>query len=106
LDDLDRLLTAPTTERFRYALARDPTATQKTLDLWISWWRDVLLAPKVDAPLTNVDRQIALRDHTDRFEVEQSAAVLEALRSAADRLKPNANTRLTLKVLMLDLPRP
>jgi DNA polymerase-3 subunit delta' len=109
LDDLDRLLGASSAQRFRYAekLARDPTATQETLDLWIGWWRDVLLlAAETGAPLTNVDRQNTLRDHAHRFEVEGSAAVLEALRSAADRLRRNANPRLTLEVLMLDLPHP
>ena len=107
LDDLDRLLTASTTERFRYAakLARDPVATQETLDLWIGWWRDVLLlAAEADAPLTNVDRENRLRGHARRFGVERSAGVIEALRSVADRLKRNANARLTLEVLMLDLP--
>jgi DNA polymerase-3 subunit delta' len=109
LDDLDRLLGASSAQRFRYAekLARDPAATLETLDLWIGWWRDVLLlAAETDAPLTNVDRRSTLRDHAHRFEVEGSAAVLEALRSAADRLRRNANPRLTLEVLMLDLPRP
>jgi len=109
LDDLGRLLGASITGRFRYAekLARDPVATRETLDLWIGWWRDVLLlAAEVDAPLTNVDRQSALHDHARRFGVERSGAVVEALRSAADRLKRNANARLTLEVLMLDLPRP
>ena len=108
LDNLDRLLTASTAERFRYAekLARAPVATQETLDLWIGWWRDVLLlAAEADAPLTNVDRQSGLRDHARRFGVDRSTAVIEALRSAADRLRRNANARLTLEVLMLDLPR-
>ena len=108
LDDLARLLTAPTTERFRYAerIARDSDAVQETLDLWVSWWRDVLLlAAGADAPLTNVDRQSALRDYARRFGLERSAAMVEALRSASDRLKRNANARLTLEVLMLDCPR-
>jgi DNA polymerase-3 subunit delta' len=108
LDDLDRLLGASITERFRYAekLARDPVTTRETLDLWIGWWRDVLLlAAGADAPLTNVDRQRGLRDHARRFGVERSAAVIQALRSAADQLGRNANPRLTLEVLMLDLPR-
>jgi DNA polymerase-3 subunit delta' len=109
LDDLDRLLKdASAIQRFRYAerLARDPVATLETLDLWIGWWRDVLLlAAGTDAPLTNVDRRSALGDHARRFGVERSGAVLNALRNAADRLKRNANARLTLEVLMLDLPR-
>ncbi len=109
LADLDHLLNTSIIERFRYAerLARDPVATQETLDLWIGWWRDVMLvAAETDAPLTNVDRESALRDYAHRFGVERSAAVVEALRSAAERLKRNANPRLTLEVLMLDLPRP
>ena len=108
LDALDQLVAASTVERFRYAekLARKPVATQETLDLWIGWWRDVMLvAAGADAPLTNVDRQDTLRDHARRFGVERSGAVVKALRSAADRLKRNANARLTLEVLMLDLPR-
>jgi DNA polymerase-3 subunit delta' len=108
LDDLVELLGAPTTERFHYAekLARNPAAIQETLDLWISWWRDVmLLAAKADAPPTNVDRHSTLLDHANRFGLEPSAAIVKALRSAADRLRRNANPRLTIEVLMLDLPR-
>jgi DNA polymerase-3 subunit delta' len=108
LDDLNGLLSAPTTERFRYAekLARNPGATQETLDLWISWWRDVmLLAAQADTPPTNVDHRSTLLDHANRFGLKQSAATIEALRSATNRLKRNANPRLTIEVLMLDLPR-
>lgn len=109
LEGMDKLIGASIIERFGYAerLARDPIATQETLDLWIGWWRDVLLAAaEADAPLTNVDRRDTLRDYARRFGVERSAAVVKALRSAVDKLKHNANTRLTLEVLMLDLPRP
>jgi DNA polymerase-3 subunit delta' len=107
LDDLDSLLGASTTERFQYAdkLARSPVAMQETLDLWISWWRDaMLLAAGAHAPLTNVDRHSTLLDHANRFGLEQSAATVQALRSATDRLKWNANPRLTIEVFMLDLP--
>jgi hypothetical protein len=37
--------------------------------------------------------------------VATSAAVVQALRSAVHKLRRNANARLTLDVLMLDLPR-
>jgi DNA polymerase-3 subunit delta' len=108
LDELEDLLRASISERFRYAnqLARDPVIVQETLDLWTGWWRDVLLlAAGADAPLTNVDRQSVLRDHARRFGVTPSAAMVKALCAAADHLKRNANPRLTLEVLMLDLPR-
>ncbi len=107
LDDLERLLGASTIERFRYAerLARDPAAAQEVLDLWLGWWRDVLLlAADADAPLINVDRRDEMHSHALRFGVKRSAAVVEALCNAADRLKRNANLRLTLEVLMLDFP--
>jgi DNA polymerase-3 subunit delta' len=107
LDEMRELLNAPITARFRYAerLARDPIATQETLDLWLGWWRDVmLLAAEADALPTNVDQVSTLRDHARRFGVARSTAMVEALRSASAHLQRNANPRLTLEVLMLDLP--
>lgn len=108
LDELTGLLTASIVERFRYAerLSRDPVAMQEMLDLWLGWWRDVvLLAADVDAPLTNVDRENEARDQARRLGVERSAAILDALRRAIDQLRRNANPRLILEVLLLDLPR-
>lgn len=109
LDDLDELIGASIVKRFKYAekLARNPIATQQTLDLWIGWWRDVLLvASEAETAVTNVDRRKELKTYARRFGVEASAAAVKALRTAADKLGRNANTRLTLEVLMLDLPRP
>jgi len=108
LDDLDRLLAASMTERFRYAekLARTSAAVQEILDLWLGWWRDVmLLAADENALLTNVDCRNMLQDHARRFGVKGSMDVLQALQQAVDRLNCNANPRLALEVLMLDLPR-
>jgi DNA polymerase-3 subunit delta' len=108
LDDLLDLLNAPIIDRFHYAqvLARNPVAMQETLALWISWWRDaMLLAAKTDGALTNVDHHSTLLDHAARYGVERCATMVQALRRTDERLKQNANPRLTLEVLMLDLPR-
>jgi len=108
LDDLNQLLTAPIVERFQYAdkLARDPAATQETLALWLSWWRDVTLQTiHAEAPLTNVDRQDTIQRHAQSFDVRGANAILQALRETIERLACNANPRLALEVLMLDLPR-
>jgi len=108
LDDLDELVRASIIERFEYAekLAQDPIATQETLDLWIGWWRDALLvASGADAPLTNVDRRSELSRYARRLDVDTIAAVIKALRSAQHKLQWNANKRLTIDVLMLDLPQ-
>jgi DNA polymerase-3 subunit delta' len=110
LDELEQLLTRPLRDRFHYAekLARDDRAARETLTLWGSWWRDVLLlaAGASRAQLVNVDREATLRRHALRFGVAQSAAMVAALRAASERLKRNAHPRLTLDVVMLDLPRP
>jgi DNA polymerase-3 subunit delta' len=108
LDDLAELIDGSVIERFRYVekLAQDPVATQETLDVWIGWWRDVLLiASEADAVLTNVDRQDELRNCARSFGVVGSADMVRALRNAVEKLRQNANPRLTLEVLMLDLPR-
>ncbi len=108
LIELDELISGSIVERFQYAeeLARDAIETEETISLWTGWWRDVLLvASGAKASLSNVDRRHKLRDHARRFGLEKSAAMLKALRSASEKLKRNANARLTLEVLMLDLPR-
>ena len=107
LDDLGQLLTGSMIDRFAYAeeLAHDPVATQETLDLWIGWWRDVLLvASGAEAPLANVDRESSLRVQARRSDLATVVGVIKALRSALHKLQRNANKRLTLEVLMLDLP--
>jgi DNA polymerase-3 subunit delta' len=108
LDDLNRLIRASLIKRFDYAkaLARDPVATQETLDLWIGWWRDVLLvASGTDAAVTNVDRRGVLHSQARRLEMASIVTAIRALRCATQKLQRNANKRLTLDVLMLDLPR-
>ncbi|RME36642.1 MAG: DNA polymerase III subunit delta', partial [Thermoflexia bacterium] len=65
LGELLALAAAPLTDRFRYAaeLARDLEEACEALDLWMGWWRDVLLVSsgadeKGGEPvLTNLDRR-------------------------------------------------
>jgi len=108
LDDMEELIKAPLVERFRYAedLAGDKVATAATLELWTGAWRDVmLLAAGAPTETVNVDRRGRMQTLAKRIGVEKSGQVLQALRSAFSLLKRNANPRLTLEVLMLDLPR-
>jgi DNA polymerase-3 subunit delta' len=108
LDKLEELLEASMVKRFRYAekVSRDPDAIPDELDVWISWWRDALiLAAGADVPITNVDRRERLRECARALQVEQAAAMIHALRTSLDRLAHNANPRLVVDVLMLDLPQ-
>lgn len=108
LDDLARLTGQGRVERFAYAeeMAADSSAARETLKLWQTWWRDVLLlASGSGAALTNSDRNDALRRHAAQFGVEDARVAAANLGRALWQLDHNANTRLALEVLMLDLPR-
>jgi len=120
LEDMVGLLNASTTKRFAYAKKQldawraeaagkpgvDRLRALERMELWLSWWRDLLLtATGAEAPLTNVDRLGELHHYARRFGPPIIADVLRAVRSTTVRLRRNANIRLALEVLMLDLPR-
>ena len=108
LDDLMRLTGQGHVERFAYAetMSGDPHGARETLRLWQTWWRDVmLLACGSDSMLTNSDRRDALREQASRFGVDRARAAASRLAQALWQLDHNANARLALEVLMLDLPK-
>lgn len=107
LDEMMELLSQGRVERLGYAqqLSRNPEAAPELLHLWLSWWRDLLLAASdSSAGIINIDREDALRAQAQRYSLGQVRDFVEALRAAAWRLEHNANTRLTLEVLTLSLP--
>ncbi len=108
LDDLMRLTGQGRVERFAYAeeMAADSAAARETLKLWQTWWRDVmLLTSSSDAPLTNSDRLDALRHHAEQCGVEQARSAAGGIAQTLWQLDHNANARLALEVLLLDLPK-
>jgi len=107
LDDLQRLLKASRNARFTYAeeLARDGQALRETLEVWLSWWRDLLLVTTgTQAPLTNADRTHELERLAQTITADQARHALALLRDATWHLDRNANPRLLAEVLLLDLP--
>jgi DNA polymerase-3 subunit delta' len=108
LDDLIRLIGQGRVERFTYAeeMAADSAAAREALRLWQTWWRDVmLLTSGSDATLTNSDRLDALRHHAAQFSVDQAREAAAGIARTLWQLDHNANARLALEVLMLDLPK-
>ena len=113
LDELIGLVTADRFERLQYARSladrwsADPQAVRETLDIWLRWWRDVLLIQHgVSDEVANVDRRAQLEQHAQQL---VRSAVATAAGSARDTwlmLEQNANARLALDVAVLDLPRP
>lgn len=107
LDEMMELMGQGRVERMGYArqLSHNPEAVRELLHLWLSWWRDLLLtASGSSAGIVNIDRGGTLRVQAQRYSLAQVRDFVKALRAAAWRLEHNANTRLTLEVLMLGLP--
>lgn len=107
LSALTRLLSASRVERFAYAdmLWHDRDAMRDTLELWLSWWRDVILVASnaSTAPL-NSDQLEALSRAAEAVGPESAARAVDSIQRLLALLPRNVNARLALEVLMLELP--
>jgi DNA polymerase-3 subunit delta' len=108
LQEMLGLLAAPRRDRRTYAEAlagRGRSEVGETLELWQTWWRDVLLsACQAHAPTANVDHMENVRRLAEQVSAAQALVVLQAIRRTAQAIERNANVRLALEVLMFDLP--
>jgi len=75
------------------------------LELWTTWWRDVLLV-QVGCPeaCSNIDRQAELARHAAALTPQQVRDYLLTLRRIDGYLHHTVNTRLALDLLLLQLP--
>jgi DNA polymerase-3 subunit delta' len=87
-------------------LAKEGDAVPQLLELWLSWWRDVLLIQNgARERATHIDQLSQLDAGARTYSLPQVHAVLRALRATIRYLHQNVNTRLALEVLLLGLPR-
>jgi DNA polymerase-3 subunit delta' len=110
LDDLAALLGASRVARFAYAdrLTRDASTDhiQETLDLWLSLWRDVLLAAAgTPGSLANPDRAADITRLAQAVAPSAARKMIIGLRRTGALLEQNVNARLALEVCLLDWPR-
>jgi DNA polymerase-3 subunit delta' len=111
LDLLEDLLQLDRTRRFQHADKlsghREVETLAETLELWQSWWRDVALmaASRTGAlAITNVNRTDRIRAASADYGLEIATQAMRAIQRTLWQLDRNANTRLALEVLMLELP--
>ena len=113
-EELNRLLdviNAECEERFAYAAQLAAQFNQSrglvygVLDLWLDYWRDLMLVKTGCSDIiTNVDRKGGLVEIARSYRLAQIKAFIESIRVATEQLRQNANPRLALEVLMLDIP--
>ncbi len=107
LEELRGLLRQGRVERLNYAsrLSRAPEAMREALNLWLSWWRDLLLIKGgCSAQIANIDHQDILHAQAREYTLPQVKGFLRDLQAAVQQLEDNVNPRLALEVLMLHLP--
>ncbi|MBI2953169.1 MAG: DNA polymerase III subunit delta' [Chloroflexi bacterium] len=100
------------TARFKYAeelaalFSRDPEAVYATLDLWLSWWRDLLLIKNgCHDMVTNLHMVTRLLEQAMKYTVEQLHGFMVEIESARSQLERNVNARLALEVMVLNVPQ-
>lgn len=107
LEELQRLLANDLVERWEWAakVPGDRRAVRDLLDMWIAWWRDVLLigVGQRDA-IANLDRRDALEAVAAWCPADRVRAFLAQALRAVQNLAQNVNTRLLLEVLTMDMP--
>ncbi len=108
LSALSPLLWASWEERFNYVaqIANKRELAEEILKLWLIWWRDVMLVKcsHKDA-ITNIDVIAIIEEWAQALNMEEIRDFIGSVQKASDQIGRNANVRLVLEVLMLDMPK-
>lgn len=107
LETLARLPTFGNVQRFEIAqhLSADAEKARAVLELWLLWWRDMVLAVHQCLDLTvNVDMRQTLKQQALYVGNGESERMVRAILDTMEALDQNVNTRAALEVLMLDVP--
>ncbi|MDE2635680.1 MAG: DNA polymerase III subunit [Chloroflexota bacterium] len=100
-----RLARIKLAEELNKRFGRDKKAVRGILEIWLSYWRDVLLQC-YESPVKpcNGDRAADIDALATGIEPSGARAALEATSRTIDALTTNANVRLALDALFLDYP--
>jgi DNA polymerase-3 subunit delta' len=108
LETLSKLPTVSKVQRFDIAqrLSSDTEKARAVLELWLLWWRDMVLAANTCLDLTvNVDMRDTLKQQAAKVGTSESERMVHAILGTMEALDQNVNPRAALEVLMLDLPK-
>jgi DNA polymerase III subunit delta' len=79
----------------------------ETLDTWAGWWRDILLVKTgCNSDIVSIDYLPDLAKMAGDYRLVQIKAAIQSIIQAGEQLRLNANSRLVMEALMLNLPRP
>jgi DNA polymerase-3 subunit delta' len=111
INRLIQIIDADYEERFAFVsqvaaqFAQNRATVYDMLNLWANFWRDLMLVKTGGTSLmTNIDRKDELTKIAGKYRLSQIETAIRSIQAAAEQLRQNANTRLALEVLMLDIP--
>ncbi len=108
LETLITLPAASTVQRFEIAqqYSTEGDKARAMLELWLLWWRDIVLAANSSLDLTiNIDMRDAIKQHAAKIGPGAAERMVRAILNTMESLDQNVNPRTALEVLMLDVPR-
>jgi DNA polymerase-3 subunit delta' len=112
LATMTKVISSGLEERFSFAaelagqFERNRLQVNEVLEVWLDWWRDLLLVKGGSAKaILNLDQEQTLRQWAGGCTLRGIAGFIHHLKSAQEQLQRNANPRLVLEVLMLNLPK-
>jgi DNA polymerase III subunit delta' len=108
LDTLIALPSASTVQRFEVAqqYSAEGNKARALLELWLLWWRDIVLAAHDSLDLTvNIDMRNVIKQHAHKIGPDAAGRMVHAILNTLESLDQNVNPRTALEVLMLDVPR-
>jgi DNA polymerase-3 subunit delta' len=108
IDELLAVIDAGRMERLDYAnrLSQQGDRLKDVLELWLGWWRDLLLVKGGCAErVTNIDQVEALTGRAAGYRFDDIERFVRAIQRTLSQLDQNVNARLALEVLLLNLPR-
>jgi len=111
MENLIVLAHSDISERFQFAsglaveFGKSRVSVRERLELWLTWWRDLALLKSDCAEfVVNIDREDTLRRQAEQCSLSAIGGAIRSIREAMRHLEQNANARLALEVLMLDIP--
>ena len=112
LDEIESTLSGGLEDKFAYAENQAATfsssrnAVYEELQLWLNWWRDVLVIREGNDDLAvNLSRLDTLKSAASECTSAQVVAAIRAIQETTAMLESNVNPRLCIEGMMLRMPQ-
>ena len=112
LSEIEAVLAGGLDEKFAYAekiaaiFGRSRIAVYEELQLWLGWWRDVLVVHEDNDDLAvNISRLDTLRAASGDCTSAQVVEAIRAIQQTTSMLESNVNPRLCIEGMMLRMPQ-